>query len=143
MYVYLSPEAASLVSIYLFISKVKAELAKPKPRGQLQKKWRGRKGHAKYKEAKKHSEIKGQTCNNKSRRSGKMEKEFSKETSQVPSESKSTKEGNPNKRPDANAGTADRKRKTLHPKLNDCGKTKMDHIHTKRRSKNSQGSCAL
>ncbi|CAK7337091.1 unnamed protein product [Dovyalis caffra] len=125
-------------------TKVKADLAKPRFRGEMQKKKRWGKHHANNEEVE--TEMKGQTHGDKSKGTGNRGRGIAKEESQAPSLLNRTKVGKPkNQRTsfsegqDANPVKTDGKIKNLPQKTNDRGKRKIDHDLNKRQSKKSRG----
>ncbi|KAG6746383.1 hypothetical protein POTOM_050923 [Populus tomentosa] len=126
-------------------TKVKADLAKTRFRGAVQKKRRWGKHHAKYEEVE--TEIKAQAHGNKSKETRKRGRGIAKEELQAPSFLNSTKEGKPNNHrtsfsegQDANSVKTARKIKNFPQKRNDRGKRKIDHDLKSRQSMKSRGN---
>uniref|UniRef100_A0A6N2NLF5 RRM domain-containing protein n=1 Tax=Salix viminalis TaxID=40686 RepID=A0A6N2NLF5_SALVM len=126
-------------------TKVKADLAKTRFRGVMQKKGRWGKQHAKFEEVE--AEIKAQVHGDKFKGTRKRGRGIAKEESQAPSLLNSTKEGKPNNHrtgfsegQNANPVKTACKIKNLPQKRNDRGKRKIEHDYNNRQSKKSRGN---
>ncbi|KAJ6761232.1 NUCLEOLIN-LIKE ISOFORM X1 [Salix purpurea] len=126
-------------------TKVKADLAKTRFRGVMQKKGRWGKQHAKFEEVE--AEIKAQVHGDKFKGTRKRGRGIAKEESQAPSLLNITKEGKPNNHrtgfsegQNASPVKTACKIKNLPQKRNDSGKRKIEHDYNNRQSKKSRGN---